>query len=53
MIAVAEKYATEVDMPVPITSERQHQEYVSVLDKLASKKNPTSEEEKYAQVLMT
>jgi HTH-type transcriptional regulator/antitoxin HigA len=26
---------------------------VSVLDKLASKKNPTNEEEKYAQVLMT
>ena len=53
MIAVAEKYAIEVNMPVPITSERQHQEYVSVLDKLASKKNPTNEEEKYAQVLMT
>src|SRR5215467_4230470 len=53
MIAVAEKYAIEVNMPVPITSERQHQEYVLVLDKLASKKNPTNEEEKYAQVLMT
>ena len=53
MIAVAEKYAIEVNTPVPITSERQHQEYVSVLDKLASKKNPTNEEEKYAQVLMT
>jgi HTH-type transcriptional regulator/antitoxin HigA len=53
MIAVAEKYAIEVNTPVPITSERQHQEYVSVVDKLASKKNPTNEEEKYAQVLMT
>src|SRR5215469_14479301 len=53
MIAVADKYAIEVNMPVPITSERQHQEYVSVLDKLAGKKNPTNEEEKYAQVLMT
>jgi HTH-type transcriptional regulator / antitoxin HigA len=53
MIAVAEKYAIEVNTPVPITSERQHQEYVSVLDKLTSKKNPTNEEEKYAQVLMT
>lgn len=53
MIAVAEKYAIEVNTPVPITSDRQHQEYVSVLDKLASKKNPTTEEEKYAQVLMT
>ena len=53
MIAVAEKYAIEVNTPVPITSERQHQEYVSVLGKLASKKNSTKEEEKYAQVLMT
>ena len=53
MIAVAEKYAIEVNLPVPITSERQHQEYVLVLDELASKKNPTNEEEKYAQVLMT
>ena len=26
MIAVAEKYAIEVNIPVPITSERQHQE---------------------------
>jgi len=38
MIAVAEKYAIEVNTPVPITSERQHQEYVSVLDKLAAKR---------------
>jgi HTH-type transcriptional regulator/antitoxin HigA len=53
MIAVSEKYAIEVHMPVPITSERQHQEYVSVLDQLASKTNPTNEEEKYARVLMT
>ena len=39
--------------PTPITSERQHEEYLSVLDKLASKERPTSEEEKYAEVLMT
>ena len=30
-----------------------HEEYLSVLDKLASKANPTSEEEKYAEVLIT
>ena len=36
-----------------ITSERQHEQYLSVLDKLASKDNPTTEEEKYAEVLMT
>ena len=53
MIAVAEKYALEVGSPTPITSERQHEEYLSVLDKLASKEKPTTEEEKYAEVLMT
>src|SRR5437870_5059049 len=53
MIAVPEKYALEVSSPAPVTSERQHEEYLSVLDKLASKDNPTSEEEKYAEVLLT
>lgn len=53
MIAVSEKYALEVSSPTPITSERQHEEYLSVLDKLAGKDNPTSEEEKYAEVLLT
>ncbi len=53
MIAVSEKYALEVSSPTPITSERQHGEYLSVLDKLASKDSPTSEEEKYGEVLMT
>src|SRR5258708_340195 len=53
MIAVPEKYALEVSSPTPITSGRQHEEYLSVLDKLASKDNPTSKEEKYAEVLMT
>src|SRR5487761_892585 len=53
MIVVSEKYALEVGAPTPITSERQHEEYLSVLDKLASKDHPTSEEEKYAEVLMT
>ena len=53
MIVVSEKYALEVSSPTPITSERQHDEYLAVLDKLASKDNPTSEEEKYAKVLVT
>jgi len=53
MIAVSEEYALEVGAPTPITSERQHEEYLSVLDKLAAKERPTSEEEKYAEVLMT
>lgn len=52
MIAVSEKYALEVSSPAPIASERQHAEYLSVLDQLASKDNPTKEEEKYAEVLM-
>ena len=52
MIAVSEKYALAVSSPTPITSERQHREYISVLDKLASKDDPTNEEEKYAEVLL-
>ena len=52
MIVVSEKYALEVRSPTPITSARQHREYLSVLVKLASKENPTDEEEKYAEVLM-
>ena len=53
IVAVPEKYALEVASPTPITSERQHEQYLSVLDKLASKEKPTTEEEKYAEVLVT
>jgi len=53
IVAVPGKYALEVASPTPITSERQHEQYLSVLDKLASKEKPTTEEEKYAEVLMT
>jgi HTH-type transcriptional regulator/antitoxin HigA len=53
MISVNEKYALEVGSPTPIASERQHAEYLSVLDQLSNKENPTREEEKYAEVLMT
>ncbi len=53
MIAVPRKYALQINSPTPITSERQHDEYLAVLDKLASKENPTREEQKYAEVLMT
>jgi HTH-type transcriptional regulator/antitoxin HigA len=53
MIAVDEKYAIDVRMPTPITSERQHREYLSVVDYLASKEGLTKEEDKYAQVLTT
>jgi HTH-type transcriptional regulator / antitoxin HigA len=53
MIEVSEKYALEVGAPTPITSERQHHEYLAVLDKLASKDRPSSDEEKYAEVLIT
>ncbi len=52
MISVDDKYVLEVNAPMPITSDRQHAEYLSVLDKLASLENPTKEEEKYAEVLM-
>jgi HTH-type transcriptional regulator / antitoxin HigA len=47
------KNTLEVASPTTTTSERQHEQYLSVLDKLASKDNPTTEEEKYAEVLMT
>src|SRR5207244_4472119 len=53
IIAVPEKYALEVGSPTPITSGRQNEQYLRVLDKLASKDNPTTEDEKYAEVLMT
>lgn len=53
MIMVSEKYALEVGSPTPITSERQHEEYLAVLDQLASKDHPTDDEEKYAEVLVT
>src|ERR1700730_16594414 len=52
MIAISNKYALEVSSPTPIASERKQKEYLSGLDKLASKDNPTNEEEKYAEVLM-
>jgi HTH-type transcriptional regulator/antitoxin HigA len=53
LIGVPEQYALGVGSPTPIASERQQAEYLSVLDKLASKENATREEEKYAEVLMT
>jgi HTH-type transcriptional regulator / antitoxin HigA len=53
IITVPEKYALPVSSPTPITSERQHEEYLSVLDQLAGKANATPEEEKYAEVLIT
>jgi HTH-type transcriptional regulator/antitoxin HigA len=53
MISLPEKYVLDVASPAPITSERQHDEYLTVLDKLSSKRNPTREEESYAEVLLT
>jgi HTH-type transcriptional regulator / antitoxin HigA len=52
-ITVSDKYALEVASPTPIVSERQHEEYLLVLDKLTNKSHPTREEEKYAEVLIT
>jgi HTH-type transcriptional regulator / antitoxin HigA len=53
MIEVSEKYALEVGAPRPIASERQYEEYLSVLAMLAEKSAPSSEEESYAELLMT
>lgn len=51
--AVSEKYALEVGSPTPITSERRHEEYLSRLGQMANKDNPTTDEEKYAEALIT
>lgn len=53
IVTVPEKYELPVSSPAPITSERQHEHYLSVVEKLAGKENPTPEEEKYAAVLLT
>jgi len=53
MIAVSEKYSLDVSSPTRITSEKQHEEYLSVLDELASKERPSGAESKYAEVLLT
>lgn len=52
MIEVSPKYALDVGTPTAIASERQHDEYLAVLDRLANKERPTSEEEKYAEVVI-
>jgi HTH-type transcriptional regulator / antitoxin HigA len=52
MITLPEKYTLDLASPSPITSERQHKEYLAVLDELSTKANPTPDEEKYAQVLL-
>src|SRR6266436_1449295 len=53
MIGVPEKYALEVNSPTPIASKQQHEQYLSVLDKLASKRASNVRRKKYAEVLMT
>ena len=53
MIGVPGKYALEVSSPTPIASKQQHEQYLSVLDKLASKERPTFEERSMPKVLMT
>ena len=52
IVTVPEKYELPVSSPAPITSDRQHEHYLSVLEKLAAKEHPTPEEEKYAAVLL-
>lgn len=53
ILTVPEKYELPVSSPAPITSDHQHERYLSVLEKLAAKESPTPEEEKYAAVLLT
>ncbi|HKT48209.1 MAG TPA: hypothetical protein VJP87_11855 [Candidatus Acidoferrales bacterium] len=51
--ALPEKYTLDVASPSPIRSERQHQEYLSVLEELSGKIHLSPDEEDYAQVLLT
>jgi len=51
MIGVPEKYEMEIGAPAPISSARQHEEYLAVLERLARKANPTADEEKYGRLL--
>jgi HTH-type transcriptional regulator / antitoxin HigA len=53
MIGVPEKYELEISAPAPITSARQHEEYLAVLERLALKATTTAEEDKYASLLVT
>jgi HTH-type transcriptional regulator/antitoxin HigA len=53
MIAISDKYTLEFATPTAIVSERQHEEYLKVLDKLSSKPHPSRDEEQYAEVLIT
>src|SRR5579862_4873077 len=52
MIGVPEKYELEIGAPAPISSARQHEEYLVVLERLARNVNATAEEEKYARLLV-
>jgi HTH-type transcriptional regulator / antitoxin HigA len=47
------QYALDMDAPTTISSERQHEHYLAVLDRLVSKARRSQSEEKYAELLVT
>ena len=47
------QYALDMDAPTTISSERQHEHYLAVLDRLTSKAHRSQNEEKYAALLVT
>lgn len=50
---IPSKYTLHFASPMPIKSERQYEEYVSALEALSFKRNPTAAEERYGEVLAT
>lgn len=47
------QYALDIEAPTTISSERQHEHYLAVLDRLTSKAHRSQNEEKYADLLVT
>jgi len=47
------QYALDMEAPTTISSERQHEHYLAVLDRLTSKAHRSQNEEKYAELLVT
>ena len=47
------QYSVDMEVPTIISSERQHEHYLSVLDQLTSRGHRSQSEEKYAELLVT
>lgn len=47
------QYSVDMEAPTIISSERQHEHYLSVLDRLTARGHRSQSEEKYAELLVT